>query len=141
MSATPKNVIISIKPEYAFKIMSGDKTIELRRKFPVKDIEGGIAIIYASSPVREIIGYAVIEKVHELPLDTLWRKYRKHACVSKTFFYEYFTGLNHGFALSLSQPTQLIEPLDIKRMEEEFFVTAPQSFRYAPDKVLNCVAA
>ena len=141
MLAKPKNVIISIKPEYALKIMAGEKTIELRRRFPVEDVEGGIAIIYASSPIKEIIGYAVIERVYELPIDALWKKYNRKACVSKDFFYDYFNGKESGFALSLKGPTQLIEPLDIKRMEEEFFVSAPQSFRYAPEKVLNCVAA
>lgn len=141
MLAKPKNVIISIKPEYALKIMAGEKTIELRRRFPVEDVEGGIAIIYASSPIKEIIGYAVIERVHELPVDMLWKKYNRKACVSKDFFFDYFNGRDLGFALSLKEPTQLIEPLDIKRMEEEFFVSAPQSFRYAPEKVLNCVSA
>lgn len=140
MLAEPKSVIISIKPEYALKIMTGEKTIELRRRFPVEDVEGGIAIIYASSPIKEIIGYAVIERVYELPINTLWEKYQDEACVSEDFFFDYFNGRDIGFALSLKEPTQLIEPLDIKRMEEEFFVSAPQSFRYAPEKVLNCVS-
>ena len=141
MLAEPKNVIISIKPEYALKIMSGEKTIELRRKFPVDDMEGGIAIIYASSPIKEIIGYAVMEEVRELSIDSLWRKCNKQACVTKDFFYSYFDGTQSGFALTLKKPVRLLETLDLKRMEEEFFVSAPQSFRYAPEKVLNCVAA
>lgn len=41
----------------------------------------------------------------------------------------------------MSEPVKLSKPLDIRRMEEEFLVSAPQSFRYARDKVLDCVAA
>jgi len=141
MLVKPKNVIISIKPEYALKILSGEKTIELRRRFPVDQIEGGIAVIYASSPIKKIIGYAVIKKVEQLSVDRLWRKHGVSACVTKDFFYSYFDGTNRGFALSLLNPTSLDEPLDIRRMEDEFMVTAPQSFRYAPDKVLDCIAA
>ncbi len=141
MLVKPKNVIISIKPEYALKIISGEKTIELRRRFPVEQIEGGIALIYASSPIKEIIGYAVIEKVRKLPIDTLWRKCNKKACVTKDFFYSYFDGKDSGFALNLTKPVQLIEPLELKRMEEEFLLSAPQSFRYAPDNILDCIAA
>lgn len=141
MIAKPKNVIISIKPEYALKIISGEKTIELRRKFPIDHIEGGIALIYASSPIKKIIGYATIEKVTELSIDSLWKKCSKKACVKKEFFYSYFDGIDTGFALSLKNPVELTETLDIKRMQEEFFVSAPQSFRYAPDRVLDCVAA
>lgn len=73
MIAKPKNVIISIKPEYALKIISGEKTIEPRRKFPTDDIEDGIALIYASSPIQEIIGYAVIAKVKRLSINQLWK--------------------------------------------------------------------
>jgi predicted transcriptional regulator len=141
MIVRPKNVIISIKPEYALKIISGEKTIELRRKFPTKNIEGGIALIYASSPIQEIIGYAIIAKVKRLSIDQLWKTCGKRACVTKEFFYAYFEGLDHGFALEMSEPVKLTKPLDIRRMEEEFLVSAPQSFRYAPDKVLDCVAA
>ena len=141
MIAKPKNVIISIKPEYALKIISGEKTVELRRKFPIDDIEGGIALIYASSPIQEIIGYAIIARVKRLSISQLWKTCGKRACVTKEFFYSYFEGLEHGFALEMSEPVRLSIPLDIRRMEEEFLVSAPQSFRYAPDKVLDCVAA
>lgn len=137
----PKNVIISIKPEYAFKIISGEKTIELRRKFPIDAVEGGIALIYASSPIKEIIGYAIIEKVREYPIDTLWKKCSKKACVTKDFFYSYFDGTDSGFALKLREPVELNEPVHINRMRDEFFLSAPQSFRYAPDRVLDCIAA
>ena len=137
----PRNVIISIKPEYALKIVSGEKTIELRRKFPVESVVGGTALIYASSPMREIIGYAVIKEVRKLSIDKLWKTCHRQACVSKDFFYSYFEGVDDGYALSLNQPVKLGKPLNIKRLEEEFLLSAPQSFRYAPDSVLDCVAA
>lgn len=137
----PRNVIISIKPKYALKVVSGEKTIELRRRFPVDGIAGGMALIYASSPIREIIGYTVIKEVRKLSIDALWKASHKHACVSKEFFYSYFDGVDEGYALVLKQPVKLIQPLNIKRLEEEFLLSAPQSFRYAPDSVLDCVAA
>jgi len=141
MIAKPKNVIISIKPEYALKIISGEKTIELRRKFPTEDVEGGIALIYATSPIQQIIGYTIITKVKRLSIHRLWKTCSKRACVSKEFFHSYFDGLDQGFALEMSEPIKLKQPIDIRRMEEEFLVSAPQSFRYAPDKVLDCIAA
>lgn len=138
---TPKNVIISIRPEYANKIIDGEKKIELRRKFPIQEIEGGIALIYASSPIQKIIGHAIIKEVKKLSINELWKKYGKQACVTKDFFLDYFNGLDEGFALILDNPIKLADPLDIRRMESEFCVSAPQSFRYAPKKVVDCVAA
>lgn len=137
---TPKNVIISIKPEYATKIIDGEKKIELRRKFPLQETEGGIALIYASSPIQKIIGYAIIKEVKKLTINDLWKKFGKQACVTKNFFMEYFDGLDEGFALILDSPVKLEAPLGIRRMESEFSVSAPQSFRYAPNKVVDCVA-
>ena len=77
----------------------------------------------------------------EYPIDTLWKKCSKKACVARDFFYSYFDGIDSGFALKLKEPVELIEPLNIRRMQDEFFLSAPQSFRYAPDKVLDCIAA
>lgn len=141
MITKPKNVIISVKPEYALKIISGEKTIELRRRFPVDGVVGGLALIYASSPIKEIIGYAIIEEVKEYRVGTLWNLSKNHACVSKDFFNSYFEGVESGFALKLGMPVKALKTLQLKRMEEEFYVSAPQSFRYAPEDVLNCVAA
>lgn len=141
MLVKPKNVIISVKPEYATKILCGEKTVELRRKFPLDHIEGGIAIIYASSPIKKIIGYARIDRVCELPIDLIWKKYHSKACVNKSFMYSYFDGLSTGFALLLSTPITLKEPLNSKSMKDEFSLTAPQSFRYAPDEVIDRIAA
>ena len=42
-----KNVLLSIKPKFALEIIEGKKTIELRRKFPVDKVIGGVAVIYA----------------------------------------------------------------------------------------------
>lgn len=134
-------MIISVKPEYAFKIISGEKTIELRRKFPTDGVVGGLALIYASGPTQEIIGYTVINDVRKLSVDKLWKACSRQACVSKDFFYSYFNGIDEGYALTLGQPIKLAQPINIKRLEEDFLLSAPQSFRYAPDSVLDCVTA
>lgn len=137
----PKNVIISIKPEYAVKIIEGIKTIELRRRFPTEDVKGGIAIIYASSPTKKIIGYAVIADVQKLPVGKMWEIYSKKACVTKKFFNSYFKGLEEGFAISLIKPVKMLSPLDVRELEEKFSISAPQSYRYASAQILEAVEA
>ena len=58
-------VLLSIKPQYADKILSGDKKFEFRRllyKSPnVKKI-----IIYATSPVMRVIGEFDVATVHSM---------------------------------------------------------------------------
>lgn len=137
----PRNLIISIKPEYALQIIDGKKTIELRRKFPTENIKGGIAIIYASSPIQKIVGYAFIEDVKKLQLSSLWEKFNKQACVTKKFFNSYFKGVDEGFAISLSNPVKLHPPVDIKTLEGAYSFSPPQSYCYAPERILEAVEA
>jgi hypothetical protein len=61
MDALPefrRDVLVSIRPNFASKILDGDKTVELRRKFPEVGAMGMTALIYSSSPVSAIVGYA-----------------------------------------------------------------------------------
>lgn len=136
-----KNIIISIKPEFALRIIEGEKTIELRRRFPINEVKGGIAIIYASSPIQKIIGYVVISEVEKLPISLIWDAYSKQACVTKRFFNKYFKGLEEGFAIKLSKPVKLTRPFDIKQLEAIYKFAAPQSYRYAPAKILEVLEA
>ena len=137
----PRNLIISIKPEYAFQIVEGKKTVELRRRFPTENVKGGIAIIYASSPTQKIVGYAYIEDVKKLSISSIWKKFSKRACVTKPFFDSYFSGLDEGFAISLSKPVKLKIPVDVRKLEEGYSFSPPQSYCYAPDRILEAVDA
>ncbi len=76
-----KNVLLSIKPKFALEIIEGKKTIELRRKFPVDKVIGGVAVIYASRPLQKIIGYAHIENVLFFSLDKIWCQYGEQSRV------------------------------------------------------------
>lgn len=52
----PKTIIISIHPEYAEKILTGEKTYELRTRLPQDKPER--MIIYATAPVSAVVGTA-----------------------------------------------------------------------------------
>ncbi|MDR3223832.1 MAG: hypothetical protein LBT66_08920 [Methanobrevibacter sp.] len=49
------NVLISIKPNYVEKIVSKEKTYELRRTIFKKEVKK--AFIYSTYPEKKIIGY------------------------------------------------------------------------------------
>src|SRR6516165_7539841 len=96
-----RDVLMSIRPLYASKILDGQKTVELRRKFPELITKGSIAFIYSSSPVRAIVGYARIKRVMKLPVSRIWKEHGAAACISKDQFDSYFAGLTYGFAIFL----------------------------------------
>jgi hypothetical protein len=55
MDAAPdfrRDVLMSIRPVHVSKVLKGQKTVELRRRFPELGTKGATAFIYSSSPVR-----------------------------------------------------------------------------------------
>src|SRR5258708_7579220 len=92
-----RDLLVSIRPCYASKILDGQKTVELRRRFPEHNAVGATAFIYSSSPVCAVVGFARIRHVLKLPVSEIWRDYGAAACISKDDFKAYFVGLRHGY--------------------------------------------
>lgn len=136
-----KNVLLSIKPRFALQIIGGTKTIELRRKFTTDQVIGGVAIIYASSPLQKIVGYAHIENVLFLTLDEIWFQYGEQSKVKQDFFYQYYDGLTHGFALHLIKPVHLEREISLKELKNKYNITPPQSYRYLSSEILSSLLA
>src|SRR4051794_24253636 len=132
-----RDVLVSIRPFYASRILDGRKTVELRRRFPEVGTIGATAIIYSSSPVRAIVGCARIKHVLKLPISRLWKEHGADACISKNEFDAYFTGLEYGFAILLESVKSLKQRLTATDLEDEFGIVPPQSYRYLSGE---CVA-
>ena len=95
-------VVLSIKPEHAFKIFDGTKKFEFRRSiFKNKDIKS--IIVYASSPVQQVIGEFEIDKVLRHDLSTLWDITHEFSGISEEFYYNYFANKEEGFAIKIKK--------------------------------------
>jgi predicted transcriptional regulator len=127
-----QDVLFSIKPTYADKILDGRKTVELRRRFTDAEVVGSLAYIYSTSPVRELVGYARIRDVRRLRVRDIWREYRDAAGIGKSDFDAYFEGRREGYVIVLDEPTRLADGVPIQRLRERFGFVPPQSFRYVP---------
>ncbi|KFL28050.1 hypothetical protein JP74_04420 [Devosia sp. 17-2-E-8] len=126
-----RDVVFSIKPEYSQKIVSGEKTIELRRRFPMSVPAGTTALIYETSPTRALSGVAEIGGIHKLtPLD-VWSAFGDRACIARKDFDIYFSGAESAFAIELKHGRPLPRSLGLKELRERFSFEPPQSFLYA----------
>jgi predicted transcriptional regulator/DNA-binding XRE family transcriptional regulator len=126
-----RDVVLSIHPQYSSRILAGQKTIELRRRFPVSAPKGTLAYIYSTSPVRAMVGRAEIVDVIRRPLDQIWNDYSSDAFISKPDFDAYFSGLDEGVALKFANASPLPRPLDLAELRERFGFEPPQSYLYA----------
>ena len=141
MVGTPdfaRDVLVSIRPFYASKILDGEKTVELRRRFPEGPIVGATAFIYSSSPVKAIIGYARIKHVRKLPVSKIWKEYSAAACISKDAFDTYFAGVKFGFVIFFEGVRALEKQFGIVDLRAQFGIVPPQSYRYVTEK--KCLA-
>ncbi|MBX3042810.1 MAG: hypothetical protein KIT33_12915 [Candidatus Kapabacteria bacterium] len=122
-------VLLSIKPEFAFKIFDGTKKFEYRRSiFKNKRVKS--IIVYASSPVQQVIGEFEIDEILNFDIDTLWHLTHEYSGVSEDFYYRYFSDKERGFAIKIKKFFKYKNP---KCLKAEFNMAPPQSFSYIDD--------
>jgi predicted transcriptional regulator len=119
-------VVLSIKPEFAEKIFDGTKKFEFRKAvFKNQNIK--TIIVYASSPVKKVIGEFTVDMILNNSLDKLWELTRDYSGISEEYFYEYFSEKERGFAIKIKSTKRYKEP---KCLKADFDLHPPQSFAY-----------
>jgi predicted transcriptional regulator len=119
-------VLLSIKPEYAFKIFEGTKKFEFR-KVIFKNPNIKTVVVYASSPVQQVIGEFEIEDIFSLSPNSLWRKTKRFSGISQDFFFDYFADRDIAHAIKINKTRKYKKPLSIQK---DFNATPPQSYMY-----------
>jgi predicted transcriptional regulator len=121
------NVLLSIKPKYASKIMEGTKKYEFRKSiFKQKTVD--MVYIYSSYPVKKIIGKFTVGDILEDHPDNLWDTVQNQSGLNESEFFNYFQGKSKGFAIEIDEFTSFKNPIDPKLHFDNFI--PPQSFRY-----------
>ncbi|PJJ76300.1 putative transcriptional regulator [Thermoflavifilum aggregans] len=118
-------VILSIKPEFVEKILNGEKKFEFRRRIFKKDVER--VIVYASSPVKAVIGEFSVDDIIEDKLDFLWELTKNNSGISKEFFYKYFKNKNTGYAIKIKNFFKYEHPINLNSFGINY---PPQSYVY-----------
>jgi predicted transcriptional regulator len=131
-------LLLSIRPQYAEAIMSGAKSVELRRTRP--DLAAGaLVFLYASAPVKCLIGAATLGGVlHETPR-RLWATVGAASGISRRDYNDYFRGSPRAFGLILLDATRLSNPITLRDVRRRIRVEPPQSWRYIEANVIRRV--
>jgi len=119
-------VLLSIKPEYAFKIFDGTKKFEFR-KVIFKNPDIRTVVVYASSPVQKVIGEFEIEDIFSFDPKAIWEMTKKHSGITEDFFYQYFADRDIAHAIKIKKTKKYRKQLCIR---EDFNVVPPQSYVY-----------
>ena len=118
-------ILLSIKPEFADKIISGEKKFEYRTHIPSRPINS--IVIYSTSPVGRIIGEVEVIDVISGSPSSLWERTKAESGISREKYREYFKGRKRAYAFKLGQVNRFESDVCLKN----YGVTkAPQSFIY-----------
>lgn len=132
-------LIISVKPEYARKILNGEKTIELRKCAPKKVGKDGYILIYVTAPVKELWGVYRIENIIKENPKTLWENFGEQTGITKQEFNNYYKKNNIAFGIQLQEVKNLIKhsiKLDsLKNLIPGFM--PPQTYSYINKSIIN----
>jgi len=66
-----------------------------------------------------------------VPLDEMWETYSPVACIEKSDFDAYFSGLDAGYVIKLGNVRPLKRAIGLAELRDRFEFEAPQSFVYA----------
>ena len=119
---------MSIKPENADKIFLGEKKYEFRRSI-FKNKKATHVVVYASSPVKKVVGeFEIVDILHD-DVNVLWERTRFLAGISEEKFFNYFSDKDKGYAIQIGKTQRYQHPLSL---EEKYGLSPPQSFVYLP---------
>lgn len=134
----PRRVaLLSIHPRHAEAILSGRKRVELRRT-PVSSDTTHV-LIYATTPVKAVVGWFEVAGVDGDSRTGLWNTYRLVCGVTRHEFRTYFAGASRAYAIRVAAAHRFAValPLDVLPGVKR----PPQSFQYVdPAPVADLLA-
>jgi predicted transcriptional regulator len=123
-------LLLSIRPTYATKIFSCDKSVELRKVRPRLQ-DGDKVLVYVSSPVMKLMGLFEVSNVVSDTPHKLWKRVGSSSCVTKDDFFNYYDGSDIGYGIMIKKVFLFDSPVSLtklRRLVPGF--TPPQCYRY-----------
>ncbi|MBD2388835.1 ASCH domain-containing protein [Cylindrospermum sp. FACHB-282] len=130
-------LLLSIKPQYAEKIFSGEKQVELRRvRTRLKN--GDLVLVYVSSPKKALVGTFEVSniiqnEIQKLPkdLNDFWQEIENIAGISPSEFKSYYNDASLIVAIFIKNIKILPIPIKLEILREKIpKFQPPQSYRY-----------
>ena len=114
---TDSVVLLSLKPRFASAIIDGTKTVEVRRE-RAHISPGSVGLVYATSPVRALIGAVGIGVVETWRPSTVWRKWGSQTGLLHREFAAYLADAHLATAIELIGIAKFPRPVDLAELCE-----------------------
>lgn len=128
-------LLLSIKSRFVEKILSGAKTIELRRRQPRGATPGDWLAIYETMPTGAIVGVARVAALHSDAPERLWTRFGDASGIRSAEYSRYFEGAKNAVGIELFAPVRLAKCLTLPVLRQKWLgFNPPQGFLYLTDK-------
>lgn len=123
------NVLLSIKPEYAEKIFSGEKRYEFRKRKPKQVVNR--VFVYECRPSKRIVGWFSVSKIHSGPPGEIWKRCKDSGGIEEETYLSYCRGKKVVHALEIDEIFRFDPPMNPVEALSDF--KPPQDFMYFDD--------
>ena len=107
------DILISVEPRYFASILSGEKTVELRRR-ALRVTEGARIWLYCKAPIASISAVCRLRYSETLPVADLWTKHSSELALSRSEYDAYLDGRDTAHALVLDEVRSLDDPINLE---------------------------
>ena len=125
-----KKILLSIKPCYVEKILTGRKQVEYRKRIPQVDTAKQV-LIYSSHPVKKVVAEFTIGGFMEGTPEWLWSETAEIGGIAKEAFDKYFDGIVVAYAYRIENLRVYETP---KALSEYGLERGPQDYCYVEDR-------
>jgi predicted transcriptional regulator len=134
---TFKIALMSIHPEFARLILDGRKKVEFRKVRFASHVSH--VVIYATTPVKKVVGYFEVLKIQVGNPDELWNSYNQVAGIDKLSFQDYYDNRSSGVAIEIGQVYHVNKFISLDEISTS--LVAPQSYMYLEKEKFNLIKA
>ena len=120
------NFLISIKPKYVNRMLSGEKSIEIRRR-SVNLPDGALLWIYATLPLGCILAVAGVEGIVTDKPHKIWSKYASQIGVGEDEYATYVRNCNRISAIKI-RSIDKIKPIPLSLLKSQVKSFHPPQF-------------
>jgi len=127
-----KTILLSVKPEYANKILSGEKRYEYRKMIPKLEI--GEILFYSTVPEKKVVAKVKVTNMLVGAPSDIWNETKEYAGISESGYFHYFNSRGTAYAYVLGRVEKYNPP---KELSDFNINTPPQSFVYIDTNTLS----
>jgi predicted transcriptional regulator len=126
---------MAIRPEFAERILAGEKKVEFRHARLSAEVSH--VLLYATAPMKRLVGYFEVTGVHESSPADAWSRYEGVAGVDAKFFRSYFASRDRAVVIHVGRVCRLSEPVAFGALGGGR--RPPRSFSYVDDATFRRV--